>query len=824
MTLPPLHPDRGIRLPALDHLVGEVLDTVLSLVDTAVLVTDRDGRVALWNAGAEQMFGWSAQEATGELARELIVPFNRFGAAAEIRRALFAGDHWTGEFTCRRRDGDLAPVDVIAVPLMDAGGDVVSIVSMCTDISLRLINERGDAALQAVTNAASDAILTVTDQRIATWSPAAERLLGWSAAEAIGLDFHVVAPEDRWGEADELLRLIESGGTINGVLTERLTKGGTRVRVELNVTSVLDKATDKWFGVVTMRDLRSRDEVLAAAHAAEVRFRSLLARSSELVVIVDIDGIVRSTSPSRDALAPTVSNPTSGLHIGDIVHPDDRDLIVQAHARAVSGEESHPVVVYRRTTASGEVRWREATLTNVLDDPIIAGIVFNIRDVTEREQANAAIERLANFDELTGLPNRHRLLEIIRDSIHANGTDRGALVFFDLDDFCDVNDTLGHRLGDELLVSISQRVSQSLPEHASLARFGGDQFAVFCNPVDSLAHCLAIADRVRRTFYAPFLLDGSEVFVTVSQGVALGVDCGEDADTLISNADSALYRAKGAGTALTVVFEPAHGVQTARRLHFAGEIRKALEQDEIVAFFQPVVDLQSGQVVAVEALARWHHKAHGPIPPDEFILVAESTGLIADLGASILRQSCGAAAKWARHGRRLQVAVNASALQLMDPTFPALVHDTLMEYGLPADQLSIEITETAALRDFDAALATLEALQQQGILLSLDDFGTGYSSLSFLKRLPVSALKIDRSFVMGLGGDEADDRIVTGVVHLGLALGFHLVAEGVETTAQAEQLRRLGCQYGQGFLWSPAVPADDLFATIDRIESQFTPA
>jgi diguanylate cyclase (GGDEF)-like protein/PAS domain S-box-containing protein len=937
---------RGMRSVSLDDHVAAILDTALAIVDAAVIVSDGAGRVELWNAGAERLFGWAPGEVAGELVRDLIVPSNRVDDAAEIRRALAGGRPWSGQFLCRRRDGELLPVDVTDVPMFDDRGALVAVVAVCTDVTDRLVAERDERALRAMADASSDAVFTVSDGRIVSWSPAAHRLLGWLSDEIVGRDIDVLVPPHRRSESAGILAMVQSGTAVRGVRTERLTRGGSPLPVEITIAPVRDDSVGGHIGVVTMRDLRSRDQVLALAHAAEARFHALLASSSELVVVVDADGFVRSTGPSSDGLAPTAEQPTAGRHVGDLVHPDDRCVVEDAHERARSGHESHVMAVYRRVTPDGEIRWREAVLTNMLDDEMIAGIVYNVRDVTEREEAldrlranearfravvnrssdvavffekdgtigwvspavrevfgldpdaliglsgydlvhpadrNAVakqmaqslqhagdhvvveyrttdpagrerwvedvatnllddpdvgyivanlrdvtarraadeeLRRVATFDELTGLANRTRLLELLEDELGEDAGARCGLLFFDLDDFCDVNDALGHRLGDELLVGIAGRIDRMLAGRAVLARFGGDQFAILYPDIEALGGCLTVADDVRRAFEAPFVVEGREVFAAVSQGVATGPV--SDGATLVSWADTALYRAKRSGRAQIVVFETAHGDQTAQRLHFVGEIRRAIERDEIVPWYQPVVDLATGHVVAVEALARWNHPELGQVPPDSFIPVAESTGLIGELGASILRHACRDAVSWEHSGHPLHLAVNASAVQLVDPAFRPHVEAALSESGLAADRLSIEITETAALRDFDAAMVTLVGLRDRGIGLSLDDFGTGYSPLTFLKQLPADALKIDRSFVDGLGRDHDDDRIVTGVIQLGLALGFRVVAEGVETPDQAVRLGRLGCQFGQGFLWSPAVRSDDLCSTIDRIEAMTT--
>jgi diguanylate cyclase (GGDEF)-like protein/PAS domain S-box-containing protein len=923
-----------------------VLDATLATVEAAVIASDAEGRVTLWSAGAERLFGWAPHEAEGELVRSLIVPSSRVQAASMIRSSLAQGQRWSGRFLCRRRDGTLLPVDVDDMPVLDEAGSLVAIVAVCTDVTAHLWAERDGQALQAVADASSDAVFTVSAGRITTWSPAAHHLLGWAPTEIIGANVEALVSPDRHHEVAEIMAEVEQGRSVRGRRTERLTKGGSPVPVELTVAAIRDESVGEWLALVTMHDLRTRDQVQASAHAAEARFRALLGRSSELVVVVDAHGVVRSTNPSSDALAPTVDRPTLGRHIGDLVHPEDRCLVEEAHAKSVRDGDGPVVVVYRRLGPAGEVRWREATLTNLLDDEIVAGIVFNVADVTEREEAleqlrasearfravvnrssdvavffepdgtvawvspavrevfgldpdalvgmsgydlvhpgdratlaqqiesslvragdhvtveyrtidpagrerwvedvatnlmddpdvgyivanlrditarrsaDEELRRLARFDELTGLPNRAHLLELVdRRLADPEQAEACGLVFFDVDDFCDVNDALGHRLGDELLIGIAHRIGRLLGQRAVLARFGGDEFAVLCHEIEGSRGALAITEEIRRAFNPPFMIGGREVFAAVSQGVASGP--ADDAATMVSRADTALYRAKKAGRAQTVVFESHLGDETVHRLQFVGEIRRAIERDDIVPYYQPVVDLATGAVVAVEALARWHHDELGPVPPDDFIPAAESAGLIGELGEAVLRRACHDAADWARCGQRLHLAVNASAVQLVDPSFPGRVAAALAAADLPASDLSLEITETAALGDVDTALGTLERLRSAGIGLSLDDFGTGYSPLTFLKRLPVDSLKIDRSFIEGLGRDDSDDRIVAGVVQLGLALGLRTVAEGVETAEQCEHLQRLGCRLGQGFLWSPAVPADDLVETIQQVEARF---
>lgn len=950
MGRPSLSVQRGRRTDALDGLLGRVLDATAAAVEDALIVAGVDGRIELWNSGAEQLFGWSADEAVGQLAGDLIVPTDALDRSAAIRRALLDGEEWRGEFTCRRRDGSRVAVRVTNIAVRGDDGSISAIVSRCRDRRDELSAKCATAALDALAEVSPNAVMTVTGEVITSWNPAATRLLGWSADEVIGQNTTLITPPERSHEREQGAAHLRGGETVNGHATVRLARDGSQVPVLIDVVPVFDAVRQAWIGLVTMRDGRTRDEVVEAAVEAavraETRSRLLLASSAEGIAVIDGEGRLKAVSSSverrtgvtadspvdpvltvhpddRDALARTFRavlehpaeqpvalfrlNPSGGearwreatftnlLHdpvvagivvnvqdvherevaaralresqsrwsavanrssdvamffeadgtirwvspavhevfgrdpadlVGttgfDLVHPDDLEYVMTEFLTGLTYTGDHVTVEFRVVDSDGRVRWVEEVATNLLDDPDVGFIVANVRDVTERRSAHDELARLALVDDLTGLPNRNALLEIARTGLAARDAEHECgVVFFDIDDFCDVNDTLGHAVGDALLLAIAERVSPMLSSCCSLARFGDDQFAVFCRDVSDPQQIRGIVRLVQGAMEAPFHVDGHEVFVVLSAGVALSPP--DDVDALLRRADTALYRAKRAGRGQTVYFERELAAESRNRLYHAGELRRGIERHEIRPHYQPVVDLATGKVVAVEALARWTHATEGVIPPDVFIPAAEATGLIGELGRQILDQACRDARRWLDQGRRLQVSVNASAVQLMDRSFPSQVAETLILSRVAADQLTFEITETAALRDMGVVLETLRRLGELGVEMSLDDFGTGYSSLSLLKRLPVAAIKIDRSFVSGLGQSSDDDRIVTGVINLGSALGYRIVAEGVETEDQASMLRDLGCGVAQGYLWSPAVPAGDLLGVIDRIEGESPP-
>jgi diguanylate cyclase (GGDEF)-like protein len=435
------------------------------------------------------------------------------------------------------------------------------------------------------------------------------------------------------------------------------------------------------------------------------------------------------------------------------------------------------------------------------------GDTFN-RMASELRDQHDQLEHQAFTDALTGIPNRaffeHHARRTLEQS--ASGGDRVAVLMIDLDDFKLVNDGLGHAAGDELVTLAAARISGAARPSDTVARLGGDEFAVLLERVGSLDDVLAVAERLHRLFDAPFHLQGAEVIVSASIGIALAHDA-PDADDLLRRADLAMYRVKADGKKGTAFFDPAMEDQAVTRLDAVSALRSAVDRDELVAHYQPIVDLDSGEVVAAEALLRWERPGHGLISPAQFIPLAEETGLIQRFGAWILREACLQARDWRANGHPLiRVNVNVSARQLIDPRFEQIVQETLDETGLTPDALTLEVTESSVMRNPELTIAKLERIVRTGVRLSLDDFGEGYSSLSHIRRLPIHGLKIARPFVKELGDPAGDPRLVRGIMELARRLELDLVAEGIELPAQRDALRSFGCSLGQGFLFARPLP------------------
>jgi diguanylate cyclase (GGDEF)-like protein len=445
----------------------------------------------------------------------------------------------------------------------------------------------------------------------------------------------------------------------------------------------------------------------------------------------------------------------------------------------------------------------------------LAGLALDRAELFDRERTSRqAFAYQAGHDALTQLPNRALFLDrlgqvMTRRSRHPSGT---AVLFLDLDRFKWLNDSLGHAAGDELLVEVAARLREAMRAEDTVARFGGDEFVVLCDGVADQAEAEAMAGRLAAVLAAPVTVAGEETTVTVSIGIAYAppTSTGDTPESLVRDADAAMYRAKEQGRNRHAVFDVTTLELALVRHETVNALRRGVQRHELVVHYQPALDLGTGRAVGVEALVRWDHPQRGLLAPGAFIALAEETGLVVPLGTEVLATACRQVMAWQGDGQApedLWLSVNLAVRQLLAADLGSVVEEALVDSGLPPDRLCLEITESALLEDTESSTRALNRLKALGVRIGVDDFGTGFSSLTYLKRFPVDVLKIDRSFVAGLCRDHEDRAIVASVIDLAHAFGLTTTAEGVETAEQLDQLRALGCEQGQGYLWSRPLPA-----------------
>jgi diguanylate cyclase (GGDEF)-like protein/PAS domain S-box-containing protein len=566
--------------------------------------------------------------------------------------------------------------------------------------------------------------------------------------------------------------------------------------------------------------LKAKETAEAAAAAtleSEQRFRQL-AETIESVFWMVEAGTRKLiyVSPAyetifRRSCASLYADPRSYI---EVVHPDDRPRMIEMFERETVKRLDGLDEEYRLLLDDGTLRWIRTRVFAVRDNDGRATRFVGISsDVTDRKLAEEAIRHRAYHDELTGLPNRLLFADRFAQTLdHVRRTGKTvALLFLDLDRFKTINDTLGHATGDRLLQDVTERLCQSLRGGDTVARFGGDEFIVLASGIEKGEDAAYIAEKLLQLLQPPFKLAPHELSITTSIGIALYPDDGTDIETLVKNADTALYRAKERGRNCYQLYSPAMNARALEQLALENELRGALERNEFLLHYQPEFELRTGRVVGVEALIRWQRPGREMMLPQQFISLAEDAGLIDALGEWVLRTACEQTQRWRAAGLEpMRVAVNLSPRQFEQKDVARSIEGVLALVGLDPSLLELELTEGTVMRNAEAAALTLHALKAMNVRIVIDDFGTGYSSLSYLKRFPASALKIDQSFVRDIVTDPEDAAIVRAVVSLGHSLGLEVIAEGVETAAQLEFLRGLGCDYAQGYYLGRPMPPDVL--------------
>jgi diguanylate cyclase (GGDEF)-like protein/PAS domain S-box-containing protein len=568
-------------------------------------------------------------------------------------------------------------------------------------------------------------------------------------------------------------------------------------------------------GSGTVLRLRGTAQDVTGRRRVEEQFRDLLETAPDGIVIVDGDGRIVLVNQQTETLFGWSRDQLIGQSV-ELLLPERFAGRHARHRRGYASDlELRPMGadldLYARR-ADGTEFPVEISLSPLRTDQ---GVLVSaaVRDVSERKQAQLQLAHQALHDPLTGLPNRVLVAERLEQALaRSAGTgSEVAVLFVDLDRFKVINDSRGHAAGDELLVIVAERLRRVVRTSDVVARFGGDEFVVVCEDRTAAFEASLVAERITEVLRDPILVDGQEIFLSASVGIAVADGAGSS-DSLLRDADAAMYRAKERGRARSEFFDATMRTEAIEHLETQSALHRAIERDELRIFYQPVVELETGAVTGVEALVRWEHPQHGLVSPASFVPLAEETGLIVPIGAWVLDQATAQLGRWREQswGRSLTMNVNLSARQLRQPDLLATLLSSLLSSGIEPSALCLELTETTFMEDAGSHRTTLAAIKELGVGLAIDDFGTGYSSLTYLKRFPVSVLKIDQAFVRGLGQDAADTAIVKSVIDLAHALSLLVVAEGVETADQVAYLRRLGCDLAQGYYFAGPQTSQDL--------------
>ena len=806
--------------------------TVLDAAFDAIVTISPDGIVRSFNRGAERIFGYRADEVIGQPVTLLMPERYRDLCVAGLHRYLRTGEArvvgGTTELVGLRKDGSAFPIEMSLGETHEHGERLFT--GMIRDVTERkrtedALREARDRFRGIFENAPIGVAMVTLEGRYLQVNHSLCSILGYSEEELQALTWQEITHPDDLAASKAFARRIVAGEFPRYHLEKRfLHADGHTVWASLSVSLVRDSEGEPLYFVSQIQDVTERKEVERIIVESEERFRSLVQYSSDIITILDVDGTIRYASPAVEKVMGYRPEEQIGTNAFGTVHPDDRDRALDNFAEVLKSPGLHPPLEFRVPHKDGSWRYLEHIVNNLLDDPAVRGVVINSRDITERKAMQKQLHHQAFHDPLTGLPNRALFMDRLEHAL-TRANRRGskiAVLFMDLDNFKVINDSLGHKAGDQLLIAVAERLKAPLRPEDTVARLGGDEFTILVEDISSVGDVARIAVRLAEKLRPPFALGEQEVFATVSTGIALNSPAREQPADLLRHADLAMYRAKHRGKARYEVFEPGMDAMAVERLILETGLRRALVRQQFRVYYQPIVALENDRIAGVEALLRWEHPQRGLLLPEEFISIAEETGLIVRIGQWVLREAGKQARIWQERfpdSPRLTISVNLSTREFFHPK---LVAEVLNESEIDPANLQLEITEGALTTNGTYSTDhTLHNLKRMGVQLAIDDFGLGYSSLSYLKRFPVDFLKIDRSFIAGLGGAPSgvstkDTEIVKAMIELTHALGLKVIAEGVENAEQLARLRQMKCDLAQGNYFSEPLPSEALAVNLEQ--------
>lgn len=789
--------------------VHRLLEGTFISMGEAVLVLDPATRNILsCNPAAEQIFGYSREEIIGLNAASLHVShtaYREFGQ--RMFSALKKAGLFKTEFNLKRKNGEIFPVENTITEIKDESGQRIALVNVARDITERVLTEEALEKFRFAMEEAPEGVFFMTrDARFSYVNEQACRSLGYSRDELMGLtlwDIDPVFPKEDW----EKIWMQHQKNHVDTIHVETIhrQKGGMEFPVEV-------WARHLWHGnhelhVAFVRDITDRKKTEEELS----RLAVVVKNTADAVIVTDAENRIIAVNRAFTEI--------TGYTEEDALGQDPRILKSDKHEREfyqsmwsslqTAGLWQGEIWDRRK---NGEIFPAWSTISAVRDgDGGLMNYVSVFSDISTIKHSQEQLNYLAHHDALTGLPNRllfkdrleHALMRAEREGNHV------AVLFLDLDRFKNINDSLGHPVGDVLLQEAAKRITQLVRKEDTVARLGGDEFIILIESLNEAQDAALLAEKVVKSFDIPFTLKEHHLHLSVSAGISLYPQDGTDTATLIRNADTAMYRAKEEGRNDYQFYTTALTTAVFERLTMETALRHALEREELVLYYQPQYFMQTGALIGAEALIRWQHPEMGLIFPPKFIPLAEESGLIEPIGKWVLHTACRQMQAWLDAGLCLKhMAVNVSGVQVQRGTFVKTICEVLKETGLDSRRLELEITESFIMQKTDWAVGILDQIKLLGVRMAIDDFGTGYSSLSYLNRLPVDKLKIDGSFVRDVPHDSNDAAIVRAIVALGQTLQLKVNAEGIETESQHAFLLSLGCDEGQGFFYSKPLPAE----------------